>query len=70
MVLSRKSGESIRIGPGVAITVLAVQGNKVRLGISAPTEISIWRAELVSDAAVLPVRHSSWPSEAHQAATY
>jgi carbon storage regulator len=68
LVLSRKSGESIRIGPDVVITVLAVQGNKVRLGISAPTGISIWRDELVLDSAALPIRHASLLSESQQAA--
>lgn len=69
LVLSRKPGESIRIGPDVAITVLAVQGNKVRLGFSAPKDVPIWRSELVADAAALPVAQSAWPSEVHQAAT-
>jgi carbon storage regulator len=69
LVLSRKPGERIRIGPNVEITVVAVERNKVRLGISAPADISIWRAELVSDAGVLPVKHPSWPSEVHPAAT-
>jgi carbon storage regulator len=56
LVLSRKSGESIRIGQDVEVTVLAVQGNKVRLGIAAPAGISIWRTELILDEASMPVR--------------
>ncbi len=68
MILSRKPGESIRIGPDIVITVLAAQGKRVHLGISAPTDISIWRAELVLDATALPAAHSSWPSEVRQAA--
>ena len=56
LVLSRKPGESIKIGQDVEIVVLAVQGNKVRLGISAPRGISIWREELILDRADLPVR--------------
>lgn len=62
LVLSRKAGESIGIGPEVEITVLAVQGNKVRLGISAPTGIAVWRAELHLDGAA---KHPSWPIETH-----
>jgi carbon storage regulator len=56
LVLSRKPGESIRIGPDVTLTVLAVQGEKVRLGIAAPMDIGIWRTELISDTDVLPLR--------------
>jgi len=56
LVLSRKSKESIRIGPDVVITVLAVQGKKVRLGITAPMGVSIWRDELILDSADIPVR--------------
>lgn len=56
MVLSRKSKESIRIGPDVVVTVLAVKGNKVRLGITAPMGIAIWRDELVLDRAEIPLR--------------
>jgi carbon storage regulator CsrA len=55
LVLNGKSGEDIRIGPDVRITVLAVQGNEARLGISAPTGVSIWRDELVLDSVDLPV---------------
>ncbi len=56
LVLSRRSGESIRIGPDVLVNVLEVEGNRVKLGIVAPSEISIWRTELVADGDPLPVR--------------
>ena len=46
LVLSRKIGESIVIGGGVTVTVLAVNGQQVRLGIEAPRAVSIRRAEL------------------------
>jgi len=57
LVLSRKTGESIRIGPDIEIRVLAVQGKNVRLGISAPSDTSIWRAELITDGEGLPAKH-------------
>ena len=47
LVLSRKRNESIRIGEDVTITVIALKGGGVRLGIDAPTEISIVRSELI-----------------------
>jgi carbon storage regulator len=46
LVLSRKSGEAICIGSGITISVLGVKGGRVRLGLSAPDEIPIHRAEL------------------------
>ncbi len=46
LVLSRKIGEVIEIGEGVAVTVVAIQGNRVRLGIVAPEGVRIIRQEL------------------------
>ncbi len=46
LVLSRKTGQEIQIGPEVRITIVAVSGKTVRLGISAPREINVWRREL------------------------
>ena len=45
LVLRRKIGEEIRLGDGVVIKVLSVNGRGIRLGIEAPPSISIWRAE-------------------------
>lgn len=47
LVLSRKRNESIRIGEDVTITVIAVKGGGVRIGIDAPQEIPIVRSELI-----------------------
>lgn len=55
LVLSRKKNESIVIDGGITITVVEVRGDKVRLGIEAPREIPVMRAELVKDADVAPV---------------
>lgn len=49
LVLTRKRGESIQIGEEVQIQVLSVQGNRVRLGIVAPTDVGVRRGELVFD---------------------
>jgi carbon storage regulator len=46
LVLSRKNCESVVIDGGIIVTVLAVNGNVVRLGIEAPKEVSIHRSEL------------------------
>ena len=47
LVLTRKLGERIVIGKHITVTVLEVQGNRIRLGIEAPKEIPIKREELI-----------------------
>jgi carbon storage regulator len=46
LVLSRKVGEKVVIDGCITVTVLAVDGNKVRLGITAPPEVLIDREEV------------------------
>ena len=46
LVLSRKHEEKLHIGDNITVTVLRVQGNKVRLGIEAPDEVRVVRGEL------------------------
>ncbi len=46
LVLSRKAGEQIHIGEDIVVTVLEVQGQRIRLGIDAPTDVPVRRAEL------------------------
>jgi carbon storage regulator len=46
LVLSRRQGEEIVIGDNIRLTVVAIQGNKVRLGVTAPPYVSIQREEL------------------------
>ena len=48
LVLSRKRGESIHIGPDITLTLIEIKGNRVRMGIKAPDDVSLIRAELVS----------------------
>ncbi len=47
LVLTRRPGEVLLIGGEIRLTVLAVDGDRVKLGIEAPRSISIVRAELV-----------------------
>jgi carbon storage regulator len=47
LVLTRKVGEKIFLGDDVIITVTAISGQQVRLGFTAPPEVSILRNELV-----------------------
>lgn len=46
LVLSRKKNESIHIGDDILITVVEVRGDKVRLGIQAPTSVPVHRKEV------------------------
>jgi carbon storage regulator len=48
LVLSRKVGERILIGPNIAVTVVRVTGGGVRLGIEAPPELPVVREELAN----------------------
>lgn len=46
LVLTRKSNQSIMIGDGIEVSVLAIMGDKVRIGIQAPREIPVFRKEV------------------------
>jgi carbon storage regulator len=46
LVLTRRKDESINIGPDIQVVVLGIQGNRVRLGLVAPSQVPIRREEL------------------------
>ncbi len=46
LALSRKQGESIMIGSDIEITVLEVKGEQIKLGISAPKSVPVYRKEI------------------------
>ena len=46
LVLTRKVGEEIVIGEGITVSIVAIHGNRVRIGIDAPLGVTIRRAEL------------------------
>lgn len=49
LVLTRKNNEAIQIGDDIEITVLAIEGEQIKLGISAPKSVDIYRKELYVD---------------------
>ena len=46
MILTRRPGESVKVGDHVTVTVLGVKGNQVRLGFGAPREVVVHREEI------------------------
>jgi carbon storage regulator len=46
LVLSRKKNESIIINDNITVTVIEIRGDKVRLGIEAPKDVSVHRREV------------------------
>ena len=46
LILSRRVGETVMIGDDITVTVSAVKGNQVRLGVTAPKEVSVHREEV------------------------
>lgn len=46
LILSRRTDESIVIGDEVTITILSVKGKQVRIGITAPADVSVHREEI------------------------
>jgi carbon storage regulator len=46
LVLSRQRDESIMIGDNIVVTIVDIRGDKVRLGINAPTDIPVHRQEI------------------------
>jgi len=46
LALTRKTGDAIMINNNIEITVLEVRGDQVKIGISAPKEVSIYRKEV------------------------
>jgi carbon storage regulator len=48
LVLTRRTGEAFVIGEGIRVIVLAVEGERVKLGIEAPREVPVVRSELLA----------------------
>jgi len=46
LILTRKVGESVMIGQEIKVTVLNTKGNQVRLGVDAPSTVSVHREEI------------------------
>ena len=66
LVLSRRQNEAIVIGQGIVVTVVAIKGNRVRLGINAPPEVPVHREEIAKSLELqyplVPVPRASVPA--------
>jgi carbon storage regulator len=49
LVLTRHIGDSIIIGDDIEITIVEIQGDKIRVGINAPKNITVLRKELIDE---------------------
>lgn len=48
LILTRRVGESLKIGDSIDITILGIKGNQARIGISAPKDVPVHREEIYS----------------------
>jgi carbon storage regulator len=46
LILTRRAGETFRIGDDIVVTICAINGNSVRVGVSAPREVPVHREEV------------------------
>ena len=46
LILTRRVGETIKIGEYISVTVLGVKGNQVRIGVGAPRDVAVHREEI------------------------
>lgn len=46
LILTRRTGEMLKIGDAVEVVVMGVKGNQVRLGIKAPKDVPVFREEI------------------------
>jgi carbon storage regulator len=46
LILTRRIGETLNIGDNVTVTVLSIHGHQIRLGVSAPKEVTVHREEV------------------------
>lgn len=70
LTLTRKIGQKILIGNGIEIVVREVRGRQVRLGISAPAGLPVYREELYQGIADENIKASNTPTPDELARLY
>lgn len=64
LILTRRSNETINIGDNIQITVLGIKGGQVRIGVTAPKDVTVHREEIYKRIAAEKQRvepESYWP---------
>lgn len=61
LVLSRRASESIQIGERITVSVVRIEGDRVRIGITAPIEVRVVRSELLEAVAEENARAAQAP---------
>jgi carbon storage regulator len=64
LVLTRKSNQSIMIGDDIEVSVLAIMGEKVRIGIQAPRDVPVFRKEVYLE--IQQERSAEEPTDARE----
>lgn len=59
LVLPRKIGEQVQIGDAITITVVDIEGDKVRLGIEVPRDVPVYRPDVAQQIAADQARRAS-----------
>ncbi len=67
LILTRKPGESIRIGDDIVVVVKSISGKTVRLGITAPSSVAVFREELFAQIVIQQEEAASAQEENHEA---
>jgi carbon storage regulator len=49
LVLTRRAGQALRIGEGIQVQVVRIEGDRVVLGVTAPREVIVVRTELIAE---------------------
>ncbi len=57
LILSRRAGETIRIGKDIEVVILGVKGNQVRIGVTAPRDTEVHREEIYQRIHGAELRH-------------
>lgn len=68
LVLSRKAEQSLMLGPNITLTVLAIDGDRVKLGIQAPRSIAVLRQELFDQIQAANAAAGASPAELRRVA--
>jgi carbon storage regulator len=63
LILTRREGETLLIGDNIKVTVLAVNGSEVRIGIQAPRDVAVLRKELLDLDQTLDSNADSYSAE-------